>query len=366
MNRSDQKTFSTPSLSSGLDRRRFLAGFGLGSVMVAGWDATRSSAAALGDATPTARPLLDDDSSTFYREGWATDFSIHNVPLDEIRSGGPGKDGIPPIDNPQFVAIAEADEWIDDREPVIVVAIDTEAGPVTRAYPLQIMIWHEIVNDELGGIPILVTFCPLCNTAIAFDRRLDGSDTVYDFGTTGNLRHSDLVMWDRQTESWWQQITGEAIVGELTGNRLRVIPAQILGWETFKQEFPEGEVLSRETGFDRTYGRNPYPGYDDVDSFPFLFDSGNDDRLPAMQRVAGVDGVTEQAAYVEEALREKRVVNDTLAGSEIVLFWKEGAAAATDQIGYRRFARCRSVRRLSPHPRWTDTDLRSHRRWALP
>ena len=105
-----------------------------------------------------------------------------------------------------------------------------------------------------------MTFCPLCNTAIAFDRRLDGSDTLYDFGTTGNLRYSDLVMWDRQTESWWQQITGEAIVGELTGSRLTAIPAQILGWETFTEEFPDSDVLSRDTGFDRTYGRNPVSG----------------------------------------------------------------------------------------------------------
>ena len=156
-----------------------------------------------------------------------TNFEIRSVEMDEIQSGGPPKDGIPPLDAPTFVSGAEASGWLDPREPVIVVSI---AGG-TKAYPIQILTWHEIVNDEIGGTPVSVTFCPLCNATIVFDRRLDG--TVYDFGTTGKLRKSDLVMYDRQTESWWQQFSGEAIVGKLTGKILRRLPASITAFRTF-------------------------------------------------------------------------------------------------------------------------------------
>ncbi|MCI0635800.1 MAG: DUF3179 domain-containing protein, partial [Actinobacteria bacterium] len=133
---------------------------------------------------------------------WKTDFSKSSVPLDEFESGGPQKDGIPAIDKPRFLHVRDVD-FLEDREPVIAVSADG----VTHGYPIQVLIWHEIVNAQLGEVPVAVTFCPLCNTAIAFDRRVDGR--VFDFGTTGKLRHSDLVMYDRQTESWWQQFGGE-------------------------------------------------------------------------------------------------------------------------------------------------------------
>ena len=131
--------------------------------------------------------------------GWKTDFSRHTVSYSEIFSGGVPRDGIPPIDDPRVTTPERADGWLGDQEPVIAVELNGEA----RAYPLQILTWHEIVNDFLGEVPVTVTFCPLCNSALVFDRRLDGS--VYDFGVSGKLRNSDLIMWDRQTESWWQQ-----------------------------------------------------------------------------------------------------------------------------------------------------------------
>jgi hypothetical protein len=159
-------------------------------------------------------------------EAWKTDFSRHSVPLHEIVSGGPPKDGIPAIDRPRFVGARAAGRWLDDSEPVMVV----EHEGTAKAYPLSILIWHEIVNDRIAGLPVSVTFCPLCNTALVFDRRLDGR--VLDFGTTGRLRHSDLVMYDRQTETWWQQATGEGIVGELVGKKLTWIPSNTLSWET--------------------------------------------------------------------------------------------------------------------------------------
>src|SRR5438128_7946001 len=167
--------------------------------------------------------------------GWKTDFSRHLVPLSQFQSGGPGKDGIPALDHPRF-APASAIDWLASREPVIELAV----GRDVRAYPLQILVWHEIVNDRVGGIPVAVTFCPLCNTAIVFDRRVGGR--TLSFGTTGNLRNSDLVMYDRQTESWWQQFGGEAIVGRYTGSRLAQLPARVVAWSAFRRAHPDGRV----------------------------------------------------------------------------------------------------------------------------
>lgn len=258
--------------------------------------------------------------------GWRTDFSRHSVCLEEIWPGGPGRDGIPPIDRPMTISLGEAATWLEPLEPVIAV----ERNGHACAYPLQILVWHEIVNDELGGEPTLVTFCPLCNTAIAFDRRLEPGGPTFDFGTTGNLRFSDLVMWDRQTESWWQQLTGEAIVGELTGKRLTPYPAQILGWQAFAAAYPHGDVLSRDTGFDRPYGVNPYFGYDDVNSSPFLFAGQPDERLRPMERVVGVTLAEEAVAYPLGDVADARVIHDTIGEVPVVVLIAPGALSATD------------------------------------
>ncbi len=254
--------------------------------------------------------------------------------MDEITSGGVPRDGIPPIDHPQFVAPSEADRWLADVEPVALFEMNGDA----RAYPLQILIWHEIVNDVVGGEPVAITFCPLCNTAIAFKRVLDG--VVYDFGTTGKLRHSNLVMWDRQTQSWWQQITGEAIVGDLTGQKLTFLPASIVSWADFKTAFPQGQVLSRDTGYSRRYGFNPYIGYDDVGRSPFLFDGVPDGRLPAMERVVAVTISDEDKAYPFSLLAKERAVEDTVGGQDIVVFWAPGTVSA---LGGRVIADSRDV-----------------------
>ncbi|MBI4301706.1 MAG: DUF3179 domain-containing protein [Chloroflexi bacterium] len=261
---------------------------------------------------------------SFSRRGWKTDFTKYSVPLNEISSGGPERDGIPPIDQPKLLAVADAKDWLKDNEPVI----SFELGGEARAYPLQILIWHEIVNDVVGGTPVLITFCPLCNTAIAFERTLGGK--VYDFGTTGNLRHSDLVMWDRQTESWWQQITGEAIVGELTGSRLIFLTAAITSWKEFKTTFPQGLVLSRDTGHTRPYGINPYVGYDSVFQSPFLFRGPSDPRLPPMERVATVSIDGTDVAYPFSLLTKKTVINDRVGETPLVVFYVRGTASALD------------------------------------
>ncbi len=203
--------------------------------------------------------------------GWKTDFTKFAVPLSEFESGGPGKDGIPALSDPKLVDAGHAD-YLKAQEPVI----ELEVGDDARAYPLEILTWHEIVNDDVGGVPVAVTFCPLCNTALVFDRRVEGK--TLEFGTTGNLRNSDLVMYDRQTESWWQQFGGEAVVGRYTGTTLRQLPARIVAWREFEREHPDGRVLSRDTGYSRPYGQNPYRGYDEAGSLPIFAAAHAGDR----------------------------------------------------------------------------------------
>jgi hypothetical protein len=251
------------------------------------------------------------------------------VDPDEIVSGGPPPDGIPPIDNPRFEHVPEVD-WLDHQEPVIVVEVADDA----RAYPLQVMTWHEIVNDEVGDTPISVTFCPLCNTAYAFVRpEVDGEVTT--FGTSGKLFNSNLVMYDRATESYWPQALGVAVTGPLTGTRLERIPAQIVSWGEFESAFPAGLVLSRDTGHERDYGTNPYPGYDDVDNPPYLFDGEVDGRLAAVERVLGVEAGGEVYAFPyfrleKHAVGDWAAVNANVGNEAVVVLWMAGTVSALD------------------------------------
>jgi hypothetical protein len=240
------------------------------------------------------------------------------------------KDGIPTLDAPGYEQVAAA-TWLHPREPVIAV----EIGGVARAYPLRIMTWHEIVNDELGGEPISVTYCPLCNSAVAFRRpEIDGETAT--FGTSGALFRSNLLMYDRVSDSLWPQLTGIAARGEMAGARLLRIPSPIVSWESFREAFPDARVLSRETGFDRPYGENPYPGYDTDESPSFDVDLDVDERLPPMERVLGVranDGVT---AYPFSRLEARAghdglaTIEDSLGGRPIVVIWKRGTVSVLD------------------------------------
>ena len=253
-----------------------------------------------------------------------TDFSRRTVELDEIQSGGPPKDGIPAIDAPQFISTASARTWLNDDEPVIVLRIGRDA----RAYPLQILMFHEIVNDEVGGLPVAVTFCPLCNASIVFERELNG--VTLDFGTTGRLRMSDLVMYDRQTESWWQQFTGKGIIGHYAGTELSEVASQITGFGDFRATYPSGRVLSRATGYSRPYGRNPYRGYDDINQTPFLLDDPADPRLPPMERVLGISVGEQHRVHPFAALEKQPVINSEFAGVPYVVFSRDGLRSALD------------------------------------
>lgn len=248
------------------------------------------------------------------------------IDLSILRSGGPPPDGIPSIDEPRFHDASTVD-YLADSDPVIALEINGDA----RAYPLDILIWHELVNDTVGGVPVSVAYCPLCNSVTVYEREIDG--TVLDFGVSGLLFNSSLVMFDRQTETLWSHFSGQPLYGALSAAELVSIPATTVGFGTWQAENPDGLVLNRETGTSRDYGANPYPGYDDINSSPFLFEGEVDGRYTAMTRVVGVenDAGTATAAFPLLELREAGVVEATLGDDEqAVAFWVPGAASALD------------------------------------
>jgi hypothetical protein len=264
-----------------------------------------------------------------------TDFSRHTVPFAEIISGCPGPDCIPALDAAGATSIPSkrvgkatfapvSNAAYAPQFPVAVVSV----GPVVRGYPLHILTWHEIVNDRFGEVPVAVTFCPLCNTALAFDRRV--GDKTLDFGVSGNLRKSDLIMWDRQTESWWQQATGEGIVGTLAGTSLKPIPVSVVSFGDFARSFPSAEILTEDTGVSRDYGINPYEGYDASGSTPFLFNGTIDRRLDALERVVALGGPNDFLAVPFGALAEHAVANVTAGGERLVVLWAPGTVSALD------------------------------------
>ncbi len=276
-------------------------------------------------ASDTELFTTDDrsDTLTSLTRSWNTNWERRIISTDDLLSGGPPRDGIPSIDDPQFVTPADAEEWLAGNEPVISVAINGDA----RAYPLQILTWHEIVNDTVGDVPLIVTFCPLCNSAIVFERTLDGEPV--EFGTSGLLRNSDLVMYDRKTETLWQQFTGEGLIGDLAGAQLTFLPSAIISFDDFREAYPDGVILSQQTGFARNYGRNPYAGYDTIGNNPFLFDGELDDRLPAVARVVTVSlPDSTDVAYPLDVLFEQGVINDMQGEQNLAVFHVGGTASA--------------------------------------
>ncbi|MFQ5535509.1 MAG: DUF3179 domain-containing protein [Sphingomonadales bacterium] len=253
-----------------------------------------------------------------WQKQWpSTDFSKHSVPLDEIVGGGPPKDGIPSIDRPVFAPLSDI-EGLADAEPVITV----EIKGYTRAYPLRILIWHEIVNDEIAGVPVAVTYCPLCDSAIVFDRRVDGQ--VLEFGTTGKVRHADLVMYDRQTESWWQQFVGEAIVGEMTGAVLKMIPARVESVARFRERGPRGLVLVPSRMGLRQYGASPYADYDTRRRpLPHFFQGAYPKGIAPMARVVRIG---RHAWPLKRLRKEQRIEHGNL-----ILTWAAGQNSALDE-----------------------------------
>lgn len=234
------------------------------------------------------------------------------VSPDKLISGGPPKDGIPSIDNPKFVSVSDADEWIQDDELVLAITYKGEK----RVYPLQIMVWHEIVNDVIAGDPILITYCPLCGSGIAYERKIDGNPV--EFGVSGKLYNSNLVMYDRKTDTYWTQIDGNAIVGQLTGQKLTSISIDTVVWRDWKENNADSMVLSQDTGFIRLYGNDPYGNYYE-NSFLFFPVENTDNRIPAKTVVFGIEVNGIYKAYRQDDVKEAKVIEDSVGGVDVII-----------------------------------------------
>jgi hypothetical protein len=246
------------------------------------------------------------------------------IPREAVVRGGPPPDGIPPIDDPRYLSVEET-TFLCDQEPVVVLEVNGDA----RAYPIQIMTWHEIVNDIVGDEPVTVSYCPLCNSALAYRREVDGQ--VLDFGTSGSLYQSALLMYDRQTESLWTHFDGRAVIGELVGSELDVIPMATVSWADFKAAHPEGQVLSWETGHARDYGRNPYQGYDRrLGPFDHFFEGDVDGRLGAQDRVVGITGDQGPLAVDRTQLAAESVIGVEDGATQLTVWLKPGTASSLD------------------------------------
>jgi hypothetical protein len=266
-------------------------------------------------------PALRAEVTNSVIRAWKSEFpkldvTKRAVKLDEIFDVL-HRDSIPAIDEPKYVPLSELRKVADD-EPVIGLVIGAEA----RAYPLQVMTWHEIVNDTVGGVPVSVTYCPLCNSSVVFDRRVGGQ--VLSFGVSGRLRHSDLVMYDRETETWWQQFTGEGIVGTHTGVRLKQIPARLESLAQFRKRAPNGLVLVPKNPAMRPYGQNPYPYYDSSKKPTSYYQGPMPQGIAPLARVV----VVGREAWSFDLVREKKRVES----GDLVLTWERGQLSALDAV----------------------------------
>lgn len=258
-------------------------------------------------------------------EGWMTNTSKKLISLEELCMPGPIKDDIPAIDIPLFVDINDASSWITPAEPVLSLVINGRA----KAYPLQILIWHGVVNDYLQGIPVAVTFCPLSYSPAVYERTIKGR--ILEFGVSGMLRNSNMIMYDTTTQTLWQHFTGNAIVGDFTPVKLRSISSQLISFEEFSTGYPAGTVLSRDTGFMREYGLNPYVGYDCVSNVPFMFTGTVDARLSPMEKVISINIKGAARSYPDYMTKSRGVINDYIAGTPIAIFHTNGMVSALDR-----------------------------------
>ncbi len=285
-------------------------------------------------------PVLDEGSLAPPE----VDLNLHSVPLEEVYfdtfDGGSVRlsesttelrqrllDAIPPIDRPVYGDLDSGD-WLDPSDLILGYV----AGGEAYAYPFKILNFHEIVNDEIDGVPVLVSYCPLCRSAIVYDRRVGGE--VLSFGNTSALYESDLVMVDRNTGSYWWQVAGSAIVGSLTGTTLEPLPSVVATWADWTSQHPDTLILTRDTGYERPYERDSFGSYSDfLDSGEFVFpvsELSQDGRLAPSALVLGVvlDGVTR--AYPVDGLTSP--INDVVAGNPIVILPTDGGAAVFGAI----------------------------------
>ncbi len=265
--------------------------------------ATPVRSTTIGSQDKSKRPVL------------TTDGVLHSIPLDEILSGGPGKDGIPSIDNPKFIA-ARAATFLHATDPGLGLTLNGES----RFYPYRILVWHEIVNDTIQDKPILVTYCPLCATGIAFERTVGGEPQ--EFGVSGRLWQSNLLMYNRAAsegdESLWSQVLGEAVVGVHTGKKLILVPSDVVRWNEWRDAHPDTKVLSTDTEVVRDYGRDPYGDYYTSESVSFGA-SFRDTRLHPKTLVHGIEVSGSYKAYTDDTLKRAGTLDDTFVGKNILI-----------------------------------------------
>lgn len=254
------------------------------------------------------------------------DYSKHSIPIDEIHSGGPSKDGIPALYDPEFISVQDA-TYITPTDRILGIIINGEA----KAYPIKILNWHELVNDSVGGKDVLVSYCPLCGTGMAFDAEIDGKNIL--FGVSGKLYNSDVLMYDKETESLWSQIKMEAVTGPMTGKRLKLLPLVHTTWGAWKFKYPDTKVLSKETGHFRNYNDSPYSAYETSDQIMFPV-KHKDNRLTRKEWVLGIVINEEAKAYSFKRLRQDQAaVKDKVGGQDIIVVYDvdNQSAVITDE-----------------------------------
>ena len=235
----------------------------------------------------------------------------HSIPLDKIKGGGPPKDGIPSIDNPVFADISGS-HFMSDSDTVIGLEINGEA----KAYPIFILVWHEIVNDDVGGTPVAVTYCPLCYTNQVFERMINGEEV--EFGTSGKLYNSNLLMYDRLTESYWSQALGKAVKGELTGYQLNLVPFDVITWGDWKELHPDTLILTTDTGHIRSYATDPYGNYYTEPRIMFPVEH-RDDRLFPKEIIIGFNQDDTYKAYKQNDIESNVIINDSIGDTPVML-----------------------------------------------
>lgn len=256
-----------------------------------------------------------------------TDTNNAIINLDKVLSGGPSKDRIPSIDDPKFTSIKDVSSNVKDDT----LGILYEGDSTVRYYPYNILVWHEIVNDTVDGIPINISFCPLCGSAIGYSRVVDGE--TLEFGVSGLLYESNLLMYDRKTESLWSQIEGRAVVGDYTGTELDLVDIEILEFNQIKEEYPDAEVLSEDTGYSRDYDQYPYGDYEENDEFFFPV-TYKGEGLPSKEIVYAVRYNDTPVAFVLDKLRKEGNVTMSLEnGSKINAEFIDEKVVVKDQEG---------------------------------
>ena len=261
--------------------------------------------------TPTSSSVILSDIGVSELEVMETDGVKHLIPLDKIKGGGPPKDGIPSIDNPVFATVSDS-QFMSDSDTVIGLEINGQA----KAYPLFILVWHEIVNDKVGGLPVSVTYCPLCYTNQVFERIIDGQEV--EFGTSGKLYNSNLLMYDRLTESYWSQALGIAVKGELTGYQLDLVPFDVITWGDWKELHPDTLVLTTDTGHLRSYATDPYGNYYTEPRIMFPVEY-SDDRMHPKEIIIGFSINDIYKAYKQNDVESQIVINDSVGDTTIML-----------------------------------------------